>query len=61
MPNDLKDSKSENQKREFVFALNKDFTPNAFNQRDVNSSTDEVFKFKTENTQNSSGFTFANF
>jgi hypothetical protein len=46
--NDLQDSK--NQKQEFVFAGNKDFTQDAFNVKEINSSSDAIFKFKTGNT-----------
>ena len=47
--NDLQNSKSYNQKQAFVFPVNKDFTPNAFNERDVNSSSNANLKFKTGN------------
>lgn len=47
--NDLQNSKSYNQKQAFFFPVNKDFTPNAINERDVNSSSNANLKFKTGN------------
>jgi len=59
--NDLQNSKSYNQKQAFNFPVNKDFTPNAFSERDVNSSSNAILKFKTGNIQNSSSFAFTHF
>ena len=57
--NDLQDSK--NQQQAFVFAGNKDLTPDGFNVKEINSSSDAIFKLKTGKTQISSGSAFVDF
>ena len=40
------------------FQLNKDFTPNTFNSREMNSTADSVFKFDAADSKNSSKYSF---